>query len=146
MSDTRTQVPAVEGLFTMDPDEPHLIGARGISQGSYFFPKDLAGSDPGCLGDDLEEILLSRTGKVWSFTNSGYPPPTPYIIQSEPYEPFVLAAVELDDQSIVVLGQMVDGVALEDVTVGMPVELALGVLYSDDDHDYMIWKWKPVAP
>jgi hypothetical protein len=145
MTDTRTQVPAVEGLFTMDPDTPHLIGARGISQGSYFFPKDLAGSDPGCLGDELEEVLLSRTGKVWSYTTSDYPPPAPYMITAEPYEPFVLAAVELDEQKLVVLGQMVPETALEDMTVGMRVELVLDVLYSDEDHDYMVWKWKPVS-
>ena len=145
MTDTRTQVPAVEGLFTMDPDTPHLIGARGISQGSYFFPKDLAGSDPGCLGDELEEVLLSRTGKVWSYTTSDYPPPAPYMITAEPYEPFVLAAVELDEQKLVVLGQMVPETALEDMTVGMRVELVLDVLYIDEDHDYMVWKWKPVS-
>ena len=73
MSDTRTQVPAVEGLFTMDLDEPHLIGARGVSQPSYFFPKDLAGSDPGCLGDELEEVLLSRTGQVVVIHDVGLP-------------------------------------------------------------------------
>jgi uncharacterized OB-fold protein len=136
-------VPAVEGLFTMDTDQPHLIGARGTSQESYFFPKDLAGSDPGCRGDDLEEVLLSRTGTVWSFTTSHYPPPEPYLIQTEPYEPFVLAAVELDEQSLVVLGQMVPGTTLEEMAVGMRVELALDVLYSDDEHDYMVWKWQP---
>ena len=53
MTTTRTPVPAVEGLFTMDPQDPHLIGARGVTQKSYFFPKNLAGSDPGelALGD-----------------------------------------------------------------------------------------------
>ena len=35
---TKTQVPAVEGLFTMG-DEPRLIGGRGRARGSYFFPE-----------------------------------------------------------------------------------------------------------
>ena len=67
------------------------------------------------------------------------------MIQSEPYEPFVLAAVELDDQSLVVLGQMTSEVALDDMSVGMRVELVLDVLYSDAEHDYMIWKWQPAS-
>lgn len=145
MTTTRTQVPAVEGLFTMDPEFPQLIGGRGVTQNSYFFPKDLAGSDPGCLGDELEEVLLSRTGKVWSYTTAGYPPPAPYVVQTEPYEPFVIAAVELDGESLVVMGQMVPGTALEDLSVGMAVEVVLDVLYSDDEHDYMVWKWRPAS-
>ena len=56
----------------------------------------------------------------------------------------MLAAVELDEQSLVVLGQMIPGVTLEEMAVGMRVELTLDVLYSDDDHDYMVWKWKPL--
>lgn len=139
---TKTRVPAVEGLFTMD-DEPRLIGGKGRTQGSYHFPKNLSGTDPANWGDDdREEVLLSRTGTVWSYTASGYPPPLPYMVK-EPYEPFVLAAVELDNEKIVVLGQMVEGTVIEDVSVGMRVELILDVLYEDDDHEYMVWKWKP---
>lgn len=139
----KTRVPAVEGLFTMD-EEPRLIGGRGRTQGSYYFPKNMAGNDPAnWADDDREEVLLSRTGKVWSFTASGYPPPPPYIVKSEPYEPFVLAAVELDDQSLVVLGQMMPGTSVDDMSVGMRVELTLDVLYEDDENEYMVWKWKP---
>jgi uncharacterized OB-fold protein len=145
MTTTRTPVPAVEGLFTMDPQDPHLIGARGVTQKSYFFPKNLAGSDPGCLGDELEEVLLSRTGTVWSYTPAGYPPPAPFVVQTEPYEPFVIAAVELDEESLVVMGQMVGGTTIEEMSVGMAVEIVLDVLYSDDEHDYMVWKWQPVS-
>ena len=28
----------------------------------------------------------------------------------------------------------------------MEVELVLDVLYEDDDHEYLVWKWQPVAP
>jgi hypothetical protein len=27
----------------------------------------------------------------------------------------------------------------------MEVELVLDVLYSDDEHDYLVWKWKPTG-
>ena len=141
----RTKVPAVEGLFTMDLDSPHLIGSKGRARDSYFFPARLAGSDPGCVhDDDREEVLLSRTGRVWSYTTAEYTPPPPYVAK-EPYEPFVLAAVELEVESLVVLGQMIDGVNLDDMAIGMEVELVLDTLYVDDDQDYLVWKWKPLA-
>jgi uncharacterized protein len=57
----------------------------------------------------------------------------------------VIAAVELDDQKLVVCGQMVPGVDVADMAVGMRVELVLDTLYSDDDHDYLVWKWQPLA-
>jgi uncharacterized OB-fold protein len=39
---------------------------------------------------------------------------------------------------------VVDGVTTADLAVGMEVEMVLGTLYEDDDHDYVVWKWKPV--
>lgn len=142
---TRTQVAAVEGLFTLDSDEPRLIGGRARSRGSYFFPKALAGSDPACLGDDIEEVLLSRTGQLWSYTTGEYAPPAPYVIPGDEFEPYVVAAVRLAEENLVVLGQVVESVSVEDLSVGMEMELVIDVLYSDEEHDYLVWKWSPVG-
>ncbi|WP_419928593.1 Zn-ribbon domain-containing OB-fold protein [Candidatus Poriferisocius sp.] len=142
---TRTSVAAVEGFFTLDADEPRLIGGRARSRGSYFFPKSLAGSDPACLGDEIDEVLLSRTGELWSFTTGEYAPPAPYVIPGDEFEPYVVAAVRLAEENLVVLGQVVFGVSVDDLSVGMEMELALDVLYSDDEHDYLVWKWAPVG-
>ena len=92
---------------------------------------------------DVDEVLLSRTGTIWSYTNSEYPPPPPFIV-TEPYEPVVVAAVELAEERMVVLGQVAPGWTVDDLHVGQEVELVLGTLYSDDDHDYMTWRWRPV--
>jgi uncharacterized OB-fold protein len=56
-------------MFTMD-DEPRLIGGKVPGRETYFFPKHVAGGDPAAVGAELEEVLLSRTGKVWSYTSS----------------------------------------------------------------------------
>lgn len=136
---------AVEGMFTLDVDEPHLIGGRARSRGSYFFPKALAGSDPACLGDEIDEVLLSRTGRLWSFTTGEYAPPAPYVIPGDEFEPYVIAAVELAEENLVVLGQVVSGVSVDQLSVGMEMELVIDVLYSDDDHDYLVWKWAPAG-
>ena len=44
---------------------------------------------------------------------------------------------------MVVLGQCTAGVGPEDLEVGMEMELAVDTLYSDDDCDYLVWKWCP---
>jgi uncharacterized protein len=53
--------------------------------------------------------------------------------------------VELDAEKMVVLGQVVPGIAARDLEVGQEMELVLGTLYEDDDSEYLVWKWKPVA-
>lgn len=141
---SRTRVPAVEGMFTMD-DEPRLIGGKMASRDTYVFPKDLGGADPDAPGDEIEEVLLSKRGRIWSYTNSAYPPPPPFVVTTEPFEPVVVAAVELEAEKMVVLGQVAPGWSVEDLSVGMEVELVLDVLYADDEHDYMVWKWRPVS-
>ena len=34
---------------------------------------------------------------------------------------------------------------IEDLVVGMEMELVLGTLYEDEDTEYTMWKWRPVA-
>ncbi|MCH7788646.1 MAG: OB-fold domain-containing protein [Acidobacteria bacterium] len=144
MNKTKARVAAVEGLFTLDENEPHLIGGKVIDRESYCFPKDLGGTDPASDGE-VEEVLLSRHGTIWSFSDSQYPPPPPYPV-TEPYQAVTIAAVELDKEKMVVLGQVADGFSASDLNVGMEVELVLGTLYEDDENVYLVWKWKPVTP
>lgn len=141
---TKTRVPAVEGLFTMD-DEPRLIGGRVPGRETYVFPRHLGGGDPAVDGPvELEEVLLSRTGRVWSYSTSHYPPPAPFVARTDPFEPITIAAVELEAEKMVVLGQCVPGVTPDDLEIGTEVELVLGTLHEDDDHEYVVWMWKPV--
>ena len=86
---------------------------------------------------------MSRFGKIWSYTNSTYPPPPPFIA-AEPYEPIVIAAVELEKEKMVVLGQVVDGFSVEDLHIGMSVEVEVGTLYEDSEYRYLTWMWKPL--
>ena len=66
---------------------------------------------------------LSRRGRVWSYTDGRYRPPSPYVSDPElPWEPYALIAVELAEERLVVLGQAVPGVTVADLAVGMEVE------------------------
>jgi hypothetical protein len=46
---------------------------------------------------------------------------------------------------MVVMGQVVAGVGVDDLRVGTQVELVLDTLYEDDEHEYLVWKWQPVT-
>lgn len=142
---TRTQVAAVDGWFTLG-DEPTLLGTRCSSSGTYYFPPETTMSRaPGHADGTLEEVELSRTGTLWSYTNAGYQPPEPYVPVSDPHEPFCIAAVHLEREQMVVLGQCPAGVTVDDLAVGTEMELVVEVLYTEDDVDHMVWKWQPVG-
>jgi uncharacterized OB-fold protein len=138
-------VPAIEGWFTIDA-EPALLGNRCTTCRTVFFPKaSFFCRNPACSGEQFEETRLSRRGRIWSYTDAQYQPPPPYIARGPEHTPFALAAVELADEQMVVLGQVAEGYGVDDLAVGQQVELVVEDLYSDDDHDYVVYKWKPLT-
>jgi uncharacterized OB-fold protein len=141
---TKPRVPAVEGWFTLDESAPALLGSRCTGCGTYAFPAEQRFcGNPACQSSDFETVELSRRGKVWSYTDARYQPPPPYV-PAEPYVPFALAAVELATEKMVVMGQVVPGVTVDDLQVGTEVELVLDTLFEDDEAEYVVWKWRPV--
>lgn len=141
----KKKVPAIDGWFVADGEIAHLIGTRCTSCGSYFFPRETYFCrNPACRGNDFEEIPLSRTGTLWSFTDNRYPPPAPYVAP-DPFEPYIVAAVELDLEKMVVLGQVSSDVSIVDLSAGMKMELVIDALYEDDENEYLVWKWRPSA-
>jgi len=144
MAAHKTQVPAVEGWFEMSFQEPRLLGSRCSDCKTYFFPAETTYCrNPSCSGTRFETVRLSDTGTLWSFTDNRYQPPPPYV-SPDPFEPYTVAAVELDEEKLVVLGQVVRGVAIADLTAGMKMQLVLDTLCEDDDKQYIVWKWKPI--
>ncbi|MGW7267867.1 Zn-ribbon domain-containing OB-fold protein [Streptomyces sp. NPDC054842] len=141
----RTRTPAVAGWFTAEEDGFRLLGTRCSACARVFFPReDVRCRNPGCAGGDLAEVPLSRHGRVWSYTDSRYRPPSPYVSDPElPWEPFTLIAAELEAERIVVLGQAAPGVTVADLVVGMEVELVPGVLNEDAGTTWTTWHWRP---
>jgi uncharacterized OB-fold protein len=66
-------------------------------------------------------------------------------VSSDPFVPYAMAAVELAEEKMVVLGQVVPGVEVAELEAGMEMELVLGTLFEDDENEYLVWKWKPAA-
>jgi hypothetical protein len=137
-----TRAAAIEGWYTLE-DPPHLLGSRCRTCGTFFFPRLTSYCrNPACEGVRFEEVKLSRTGRIWSYTNACYQPPPPYVAP-DPFVPFAIAAVELPVERMIVLGQVAAGVEVSQLKVGMPVELVLETLYTQEGVDKLVWKWKP---
>lgn len=148
---SRIRTPVVEGWFTDPPadrpEEFRLLGARCRDCSAVFFPPaDSFCRNPGCGGTGLAAVPLSRHGTVWSYTDGRYRPPPPYVWDpGREWEPYTLVAVELAAERMVVLGQAAPGVGVDQLAVGMAVELVPGVLSEDAERIWTTWNWRPVA-
>ncbi|MEU0570875.1 OB-fold domain-containing protein [Nonomuraea sp. NPDC005983] len=131
---------AIDDWFGIGEDGAYLIGTRCAGCGTVCFPpRRPFCPNPHCGGESMAEVRLSRRGRVWSYTNACYPPPAPYVA-AEPYAPVTLAAVELAEEGIVVLGQ-VTGLTVDDLDVGMELELTAGPLADGP----LVWMWGPLS-
>lgn len=139
------QVPAVEGFFTWPPSkEPYLIGSRCKSCGDYFFPKVKLCANPKCMSTDVEEVRLSRTGKLYTYTINYYQPPYPYVAPT-PFVPYATAVVELEKEKLKVQGLVVSGYDFSKLKIGMKMDVVLETLHKDaSGNDVIVWKFKPV--
>ena len=140
---SKTRVPVIEGLFREDGEgEGRLLGGRCPSCGAYFFPKQWSFCrNPSCGGGELDDVELSTRGTLWSFTDNRYAPPPPYPAR-EPFEPYGVAAVELGDEQMIVLGQVARDTDIERLAVGDAMELVVEPLYETEDEVRTVWKWR----
>ena len=142
MPGTKVRVPAVEGWFTTD-DEPRLIGSKCGACGTYFFPRRTGYcNNPECGSNDIADTPLSNKGRVWSYTENHYAPPPPFIA-AQPFVPYAIAAVELEAEKLVILGQVVGNWHAADLQVGQELTVVIDTLYEDDENVYLVWKWSP---
>ena len=131
----------------MDDDgRPALLGSRCTRLRHVRLPGRAQRycGNPDCDSAGVRDGGAVPPGPIWSYTDARYQPPPPYV-PADPYVPFCLAAVELAAEKLVVMGQVVPGVTVDDLKVGDEVELVIDTLYSEDEHEYLVWKWQPVA-
>jgi len=133
-TDTSDRLPAIDGWFSTDDEGAvHLIAGKCTQCATYVFPpREDNCPNPACAGEELEQVPLSRRGTLWSYTENRYPPPAPYPA-ADPFEPFAIAAVELAEEGLIILGKVVEGTLAADLTVGMEMELTTMPLYTDAD-------------
>ena len=142
---TKARVPVIEGMFREAADGTgRLLGGRCPTCGASFFPKQWSFCrNPACGGTELDDVELSTRGTLWSFTDNRYAPPPPYPSR-EPFEPSGVAAVELAEEQMVVLGQLATGTDVANLALGREMELIVEPLYETDDEVRTVWKWRAI--
>ena len=140
----KKQIPAVPGFFTMPPEEPHLIGSKCNSCGDYFFPRVDACRNPYCSKTKpVEDVLLSRRGKLHSFTINHYPPPIFHL--PDPFVPYANGSIELPE-GIRITTMIGTGFDQDSLKIGMEMEMIVDTLYVDKDgNDVISWRFIPVS-
>ncbi|MCL1593204.1 MAG: Zn-ribbon domain-containing OB-fold protein [Actinomycetia bacterium] len=100
----------------------NLLGSRCQSCGAHFFPIREACS--GCLSRDLDDVRFSTNGTLYTYS---------VVRQSTPaFEvPYVLGYVDLPE-GVRIMGQ-ITGCPIEDISIGMAVEMVLEPFGTDDD-------------
>ncbi len=139
---TNERQPVIDGWFTTG-DTPALIGRRCARCGTYQFPPTGEWCpNPACTGESMEAAELSRLGRVWSYTDAQYQPPPPFVPAGDPFQPYAIAAVELEKEGRDPLGQVASGFGVGDLHVGATVEVVVEPL---DSSGALVWKWRPVG-
>lgn len=139
----RKRVPIREDFFTslsQPLEQVRLRGCRCRSCGQAFLGSMVACEN--CQSQELEEIVLSPRGKLYTYTVLRSRPPGDYR-GPEPFQPFAAAMVELPE-GLSILAPLKD-CSLDRVKVGMPLELVVEPLYVDAEGNEVIsYKFRPV--
>lgn len=137
---TVERLPVAQSLFRWSADGAALVGSRCAGCGSHYFPKSLSCRNPACADKAVEEALIGRHGRLYSYTVQRYRPPAPF--RMEPFEPYAIGLVDLPE-GVRVLG-MLTGCELSEIRIGMPVELTAQALYTDESgREVLTYKYTP---
>jgi uncharacterized OB-fold protein len=124
-------------LFTWPADEPQLIGSRFPESGVVTFPRQA--SCPRTSSTVVEDVLLPRKGRLWSWTIQGFLPKSPpYAGKETPqtFVPYGVGYVELQlegvDGGVIVESRLTENDP-DRLAIGMPVELVVVPFTTDDD-------------
>ena len=138
-----TQLAVTEGIFTMPPEEPALIGGKCEACGLITFPQQSACARCGSTATVAQK--LGRRGALWAWTIQAFPPPSPPYSgpQGPDFVPFGIGFVEIPGEVRVESRLTVNDPAL--LRNGMPLELVLVPFGKDaDGNERITFAFAPV--
>ena len=84
-----------------------------------------------CGSPELDGVVLSKKGKLFSYTVARYPPPGDYKGPKNPFVPFAIGSVELPEGLRIVAP--LTQCNIESLDVDIPMELVVEPFYKDED-------------
>jgi uncharacterized OB-fold protein len=127
------KIPVREGTFMESPDGGILLANRCKSCGQIFFPKALFCFT--CLTEDMEEVKLSRRGKLYSYTIGHMPS-----LHFQP--PYAIGYIEMPEgvKVFAPLKMMED----RPLKIGMEMEVFIDTLWQQGDNEVIGYKFRAV--
>jgi uncharacterized OB-fold protein len=140
----KKKIPLKEGFWKISSEaggKPQLIGSKCTSCGEVFFPKKEKNWCVHCNQTRLEETVLSRKGKIGTFSVVLQQPGGGFYKGPVPY---AYGCVTLNDG--LKLETLFTTDNFDALKVGMDVELVIEKLYEDDDgNDVETFKFQPLS-
>jgi len=125
-------VPLREGLFE-NVEGGRLLGSRCKSCGKIYFPK--AQFCFNCFNNDMEEVGLSRRGKLYAYTIGR-------MASTHFQPPYAIGLVDLPEGVRVFAPlKTTEG---KSYRIGMDMEVVIEELWQEDDRQIIGYKFKPV--
>ena len=126
-------VPFWEGIFEEDAGGGRLLGNKCKSCGKIYFPKAQFCFD--CFDKGMEEVGLSRRGKLYSYTigrmaSTHFRPPYAVGLIDLPEGVRVFAPLIMTED--------------ETYTMGMEMELVIEELWRENHNEIIGYKFKPM--
>jgi uncharacterized OB-fold protein len=127
------RVPFHEGLFVEDAEGARLIANKCRSCGQIFFPSKNMCLE--CFGEELEEVSLSRKGKLYTYAISRVP-----VHHYNP--PHATGYIDLPEG--VRVFAPIKGWEEHPLKIGMEMELIIDKLWEEEGKDMIGYKFRPV--
>jgi uncharacterized OB-fold protein len=127
------KIPVREGTFVESPEGGILVANKCKSCGQVFFPK--VNFCLSCLGEAMEELKLSRRGKLYTYTIGR--------MASMHFEPpYAIGYVDMPEG--VRIFAPIDIVEAKPLKVGMDLEVYIDKLWQEGDKEVIGYKFRPV--
>jgi uncharacterized OB-fold protein len=135
-------VPELPDLFDWTQDGVRLQSAKCNSCGTYFFPASHHQHRPGCSREGVENVFLSKRGKLATYTVQYYMCPPPFKTTGD-ITPYGIGMVEFPE-GISVTG-IITETDLNTLKIGLNMETTTYTLYKDEaGNDVVTWAFKVV--
>lgn len=132
-------VPVMENMWKQTPDgQVHLIGTHCKSCGEVFFPRKETPFCSHCYSEQLEDIELSSTGVITSYTTVSYPPAGGFYKGPVPFHYVIVEFPE----GVYVQGHYI-GVGPDEIRIGDRVKTVVDVLADTEDETVLSYKFAP---
>lgn len=125
-------IPVRENLFDTI-DGGRLLANRCGACGRIYFPKAPFCFD--CLGKSMEEVILSRRGRLYAYTIGR-------MASTHFKPPYAVGLIDLPEGVRIFAPLM--WAEDESYKIGMEMEVFIDKLWKDDDQQVMGYKFKPV--